>query len=95
MLQLKNKKKKIKIRENIILIGFYKNKFKKILVIIIDSKTFGHKNKIGKFKYIYIKDLVNNVKNNGISEISVKEGLNTLNEIKNAEIIKYKTRTAG
>ena len=39
--------------------------------------------------------MVNNVKNNGISEISVKEGLNTLNEIKNAEIIKYKTRTTG
>ena len=46
-----------------------------------------------KFKYIDIKDLVNNIRNNTISEISAKKGLNTLNEIKNAEIIKYKKRT--
>ena len=37
--------------------------------------------------------MVNNIKNNTISEISAKKGLNTLNEIKNAEIIKYKRRT--
>ena len=30
------------------------------------------------------------IRNNTISEISAKKGLNTLNEIKNAEIIKYK-----
>ena len=95
MLQLKNKKKEDKNTRDYYLNWFDKNKFKKFLVIIIDSKTFGHKNKIGKFKYIYIKDLVNNTKNNGISVISVKEGLNALNEIKNAEIIKYKRRTAG
>ena len=58
-----------------------KNKFKEILTII-DSNKFGHKNKIGDFKYIDIKDLVNNIKNNTISEISAKEGLNALNEIK-------------
>ena len=73
---------------------FDKNKFKNILAII-DSNKFGCKNKIGKFKYIDIKDLVNNIKNNTISEISAKKGLNTLNEIKNAEIIKYKKRTPG
>ena len=39
--------------------------------------------------------MVNNIKNNTISEISVKKDLNTLNEIKNAEIIKYKKRTSG
>ena len=38
-----------------------KNKFKEILTII-DSNKFGHKNKIGSFKYIDIKDLVNNIK---------------------------------
>ena len=65
-----------------------KNKYKKILAII-DSNKFGHKNKIGKFKYIDIKDLVNNIKNNAISEISAKKSLNTLTKIKNAEIIKY------
>ena len=69
-----------------------KNKFKEILTII-DSNKFGHKNKIGDFKYIDIKDLVNNIKNNTISEIDAKKDLNTLNKIKNAEIIKYKKRT--
>ena len=37
-----------------------------------------------------MKDLVTNNGNNTISEISAKKGLNTLNEIKNAEIIKHK-----
>ena len=64
-------------------------KFKKILAII-DSNKFNYKNKIGEFKYIDIKDLVNNIRNNTISEISAKKSLNTLNEIKNAEIIKHK-----
>ena len=67
-------------------------KFKKILAII-DSNKFNYKNKIGEFKYIDIKDLVNNIRNNTISEISAKKGLNKLNEIKNAGIIKYKKRT--
>ena len=73
---------------------FDKNKFKKFLAII-DSNKFNYRNKIGKFKYIDIRDLVNNIRNNTISEISAKKGLNTLNEIKNAEIIKYKKRTPG
>ena len=34
--------------------------------------------------------MVNNIRNNTISEISAKKGLNTLNEIKNTEIIKHK-----
>ena len=58
------------------------------MLAIIDSNKFNYKNKIGEFKYIDIKDLVNNIRNNTISEISAKKGLNTLNEIKNAEIIK-------
>ena len=73
---------------------FDKNKFKEILAII-DSNKFNYRNKIGEFKYIDIRDLVNNIRNNTISEISAKKGLNTLNEIKNAEIIKYKKRTPG
>ena len=71
---------------------FDKNKFKKILAII-DSIKFNYKSKIGEFKYIDIKDLVNNIRNNTISEISAKKGLNKLNEIKNAEIIKHKKCT--
>ena len=39
--------------------------------------------------------MVNNIRNNTISEISAKKDLNTLNKIKNAEIIKYKKRTPG
>ena len=62
-----------------------KNKFKKIL-IIIDSNKFGYKNKIGELKYIDIKDLVNNVKNNTISEIDAKKRLHTLNITKYSEI---------
>ena len=50
---------------------FDKNKFKEILAII-DSNEFNYKNKIGEFKYIDIKDLVNNIKNNTVSEIDAK-----------------------
>ena len=39
--------------------------------------------------------MVNNIKNNAISEISAKEGLNVLKQTKNAEIIKYKKQTPG
>ena len=59
----------------------------------IDSNKFNHKNKIDKFKYIDIKDLVDNVRNDAISEIHAKKDLSTLNEIKNTQIIKYKRRT--
>ena len=61
-----------------------KNKFKEILTII-ESNRFGHKNKIGDFKYIDMKDLINNIKDNTISEIDAKKRLTTLNKIKNAE----------
>ena len=60
--------------------------FKKILAII-DNNRFNYKNEIGEFKHIEIKDLVNNIRNNTINEINAKKDLNTLNEIKNAEII--------
>ena len=71
---------------------FDKKKYKKTLAIT-DSKKFNYYNKIGEIKYIGIKDLVFNIRNNTISEISAIKGLNTLNEIKNAGIIKYKRRT--
>ena len=64
------------------------NKFEKILSII-DSTKFNYKNKIGEFKYIDIRDLVNNFGDNTISDISTKKGLNKLNDIKNAGV-KYK-----
>ena len=64
---------------------FDKNKFKKMLAII-DSNKFNYKNKIGEFKYIDIKNLVNNIRNKTISEIHAKKDLNTLNKIKNTEI---------
>ena len=52
-----------------------KNKFKEILTII-DSNKFNYKNKIGEFKYVDIKDLGNNIKDNTISEIDAKKDLN-------------------
>ena len=70
-----------------------KNKFKEILTTI-DSNKFGHKNKIRDFKYIHIKDLVNNIKDNTTSEIDAKQRLDTLSKIKNAEI-KYKRLIPG
>ena len=72
---------------------FDKNKFKEILAII-DSNEFNYNNKIGKFKYIDIKNLVNNIKNNAISEIDAKKNLNELNEIKNVGIMEHKKRTS-
>ena len=64
------------------------------MLAIIDSNKFNYKNKIGEFKYIDIKDLVNNIRNNTISEIHAKKDLNTLNKIENTEIIKNKRRTS-
>ena len=49
---IKEEPKEIKIPNQI-----DKNKFRKLLTII-DSNKFGHKNKIGKFKYTEIKDFV-------------------------------------
>ena len=56
---------------------------------IIDSNKFNYKNKIGEFKYVDIRDLVNNFRINTISEISAKKGLSKLTKIENAEIMKY------
>ena len=47
---------------------FDRNKFEKKLAII-GSNKFNYRNKIGKFKYSNIKDLVNNIRDNTISEI--------------------------
>ena len=73
---------------------FDQNKFKEILAII-DNNEFNYKNKIGEFKYIDTKDLVNNIKNNTISEIDAKKDLNKFKKIRNAETIKYKKHTPG
>ena len=48
---------------------FDRNKFENILAIIDNSK-FNYKNRIGEFKYINIRDLVNDIRNNTISGIS-------------------------
>ena len=49
-----------------------KNKFKEILTII-DSNKFNYRNKIGEFKYIDIRDLANNIRDNAISERDAKK----------------------
>ena len=61
-----------------------KNKFKKILTTI-DSNNFNHKNKIGKLKFNDINNLINNIKNNTISEALAKQKLDALNEIRKVE----------
>ena len=71
---------------------FDKNKFKNILAII-NSNKFNYKNKIGEFRYTDIKDFINKIRNNTISETSVRKDLNKLNKLKNEEIIKYKKGT--
>ena len=65
------------------------------MLAIIYSKKFNYKNKIGELKYIDIKDFINDIKNNTFSEIYAKKDLNILNEIKTAEIIKYRKHTPG
>ena len=59
---------------------FDRNKFEKSLAIF-DSNKFDYTNKIGEFKYINIRDLINNIRNNTISEISAKKGLSTFNDL--------------
>ena len=61
-----------------------KNKFNKILTTI-DSNKFNHKNKIGKFKSNDINNLINNIKNDTISESDAKKKINKLIEIKHVE----------
>ena len=61
-----------------------KNKLNKILTTI-DSNNFNHKNKKGKFKFNDINNLINNIKNNTISEADTKKKINELNEIKKVE----------
>ena len=58
-----------------------KNKFSKILTTI-DSNNFNHKNKIGQFEFNDINDLINNIKNNTISDANAKEKINESNKIK-------------
>ena len=73
--------------------NWFDSKPVRTFLAITDSNRFHYKNKIGEFKYIDIKDLVNKIRNNAISKIFAKKGLNTLNEIKNAGIRKQKKRT--
>ena len=61
-----------------------KNKFNKILTTI-DSSKFNYKNKIGEFKFNDINNLINNIKNNTISEAATKKKINELNKIRKVE----------
>ena len=45
-----------------------------------------HKNKIDKFKFNDINNLINNIKNNTISEADTKKKINELNKIKKTEV---------
>ena len=61
-----------------------KNKFNKIPTAI-DNNNFNHKNKIWKFKFNDINNLISIIKNNTISEAATKKKINELNKIKNVE----------
>ena len=64
---------------------YNKNKLRQISAIVSSNK-FNHKTKVKKFKYTDIRDLVDNINKNAIGETDAKVKLNTLNELKNAEI---------
>ena len=61
-----------------------KNKFKKILTAN-DKNGFNHKNKIVKLRFSDINNLINDIKNNTISEADAKQKLNEFNEIKKVD----------
>ena len=61
-----------------------KNKFNRILTTI-DSNNFNYKNRIGKFKFNDINNLMNNIKNKAISESDAKKKINELNELKKVD----------
>ena len=63
---------------------YEKNTFNEILTTV-DSNNFNHKNKIGKLKFNDINNLINNIKNNTISEANAKKKINELNETKKVE----------
>ena len=58
-----------------------KNKFSKILTNV-GNNNFNHKNKIGNLKFNDINNLINNIKNNTISEADAKKKINELNKRK-------------
>ena len=60
-------------------------KINKILTAI-DNNNFNHINKISKFKFNDINNLISNIKNNTISEAANKKKINELSKIKNVEI---------
>ena len=62
-----------------------KNTFNKILSIV-DSNKFNHRSEIIGFKLLRINKLIDNIKNNTIDEITAKERINELKEIKKTEI---------
>ena len=62
-----------------------KNKFEKILAIV-NSNKFSHKNKIGKLRYNDIKNLVDSINKNTISEILANKNINALNKLKKTEM---------
>ena len=59
------------------------------ILTTIDSNNFNHKNKIGKFKFNDINDLLNNIKNNAISKANAQKKINKLNKKKVETKVKH------
>ena len=55
------------------------------ILTTIENNNFNHKNKIGKFKFGDINNLISTIKNNTVSEADTKKKTNELNKIKNVE----------
>lgn len=56
------------------------DKYKEVLD---NAKNFSHKNKIGKFRFVDVKNLIDEIKDNKSDELSIKNEYNDLNNILN------------
>lgn len=56
------------------------DKYKEVLD---NAKNFSHKNKIGKFRFVDVKNLIDEIQDNKSDELSIKNEYNDLNNILN------------
>ena len=56
------------------------DKYKEVLD---NAKSFSHKNKIGKFRFVDVYNLIDEIKDNKSDELSIKNEYNDLNNILN------------
>ena len=59
------------------------DKYKEVLD---NAKSFSHKNKIGKFRFVDVYNLIDEIKDNKSDELSIKNEYNHLNNILNKQL---------